>query len=84
VNAQPPQGWEEVFRGPCLQADVIVAILESSGLKPVRNQLSPTTWWSGSVLDDCLVYVPIDEAEAARQALTEAEPEPESEAEHEA
>ena len=71
-----PDGWEEVFRGPCLRADLIVAILESSGLRPVRQQLSPQTWWSGSVLDDCRVYVTTDEAEAARQALVEAEPEP--------
>lgn len=83
MTAEPPEGWEEVFRGPCLQADLIVAILESSGLKPVRQQLSPQGWWSGSVMEDCRVYVPIGEAEAARQALTEAEPEPGSEAEPE-
>jgi hypothetical protein len=71
-----PEGWEEVFRGSCLRANLIVAILESSGLKPVVQQLSPQSWWSGSVLDDCRVYVPLDQAEAARQALVEAEPEP--------
>jgi hypothetical protein len=76
----PPAGWEEVFRGPCLQADLIQAILESHGLRPVRQQLSPQTWWSGSVLEDCRVFVTLDEAEAARQALTEAEPEAEPEA----
>jgi len=52
------------------------AILESTGLKPVRQQLGPQSWWSGSVLDDCRVYVPVDEAESARQALVETEPEP--------
>ena len=77
----PPNGWEEVFKGPCLRADVLVAILESNGLKPVREQLSPQSWWSGSVLDDCRIYVTIDEAEAARKALTEIEPEAESDAE---
>ena len=71
-----PDGWEEVFRGSCLRADLIVAILESSGLKPVVQQLSPQSWWAGSVMDDCRVYVTVDEAEAARAALVEAEPEP--------
>jgi hypothetical protein len=80
VSATSPEGWEEVFRGPCLQADLIQAILESHGLRPVRQQLSPQTWWSGSVLEDCRVFVTIDEAEAARQALVEAEPEAEPEA----
>src|SRR5215469_15955394 len=84
ASNEPPQGWEEVFKGPCLRADVLVAILETNGLKPVRQQLSPQSWWSGSVLDDCRIYVTIDEAEAARKALTEAELEPESDAEPEA
>jgi hypothetical protein len=83
ANDAAPKGWEEVFRGPCLQADLIVAILESNGLKPVRQQLSPQTWWSGSVLEDCQVYVTVGEAEAAREALIEAEPEPESDSEPE-
>jgi hypothetical protein len=78
-----PEGWEEVFQGPCLLADVLMAILESNGLKPVREQLSPQSWWSGSVLDDCRIYVTIDEAEAARKALTEAEPEVQPEPEPE-
>ena len=83
MSEPAPEGWEEVFRGPCLRADLIVAILESNGLKPVSQQLSPQSWWSGSVLDDCRVYVKLDEAEAARQALVEAEPEPEPESEPE-
>ena len=77
----PPEGWEEVFKGPCLRADVLMAILESNGLEPVREQLSPQSWWSGSVLDDCRIYVTLHEAEAARKALTEAEPEAEPETE---
>ncbi|HYW24551.1 MAG TPA: hypothetical protein VE953_10325 [Terriglobales bacterium] len=83
ANDAAPEGWEEVFRGPCLQADLIVAILESNGLQPVRQQLSPHSWWSGSVMEDCQVYVTLDQAEAARKALTEAEPEPEPESEPE-
>jgi len=83
MSVPPPEGWEEVFRGPCLRADLILAVLEANGLQPVRQQLSPQSWWSGSVLDDCRVYVPLDQAEAAQQALTEVQPEPEPEPEPE-
>jgi len=75
VSAGTPAGWEEIFRGPCLEADLVHAVLESNGLHPVRQQLSPQVWWSGSVMEDCQVYVPAVEAEPARQALAEREPE---------
>ena len=71
MSGETPEGWEEVFRGACLEADLVQAVLESAGLKPVRQQLSPQVWWSGSVLEDCRVYVPVAEGEAARQALAE-------------
>jgi len=74
MSGEIPEGWEEVFRGACLEADLVHAVLESAGLKPVRQQLSPQVWWAGSVLEDCRVYVMEDEAEAARQALAEREP----------
>jgi hypothetical protein len=67
-------GWAEVFRGSCLEADLVRAVLEANGLKPVRQQLSPHVWWSGSVMEDCRVYVPVDERDAARLALAEREP----------
>ena len=73
MSGETPEGWEEVFRGACLEADLVQAVLESAGLKPVRQQLSPQVWWSGSVLEDCRVYVPMAEADAARQALAERE-----------
>jgi hypothetical protein len=74
LSWQTPDGWEEVFRGACLEADLVQAVLESAGLRPVRQQLSPQVWWSGSVLEDCRVYVVVGEVEAARQALAEREP----------
>jgi hypothetical protein len=74
VSVDGPEGWEEVFRGSCLEADLVRAVLEANGLKPVRQQLSPQVWWSGSVMEDCRVYVPVDERDAARQALAEREP----------
>jgi hypothetical protein len=74
-----PEGWEEVFRGPCLQADLVVAVLEAHGLKPVRQQFSPQVWWSGSVMEDCRVFVGLEELQAAHDALAEREDEPEPE-----
>ena len=74
MSGEGPEGWEEVFRGSCLEADLVRAVLEANGLKPVRQQLSPQVWWSGSVMEDCRVYVAVDERDAARQALAEREP----------
>ncbi len=74
MGARSPEGWEEVFRGSCVEASVVQAVLEANGLQPVQQQLSPQTWWSGSVMEDCRVYVPTGQLEAARQALVEREP----------
>ncbi len=78
MSAGVPEGWEEVFRGACLEADLVVAVLEANGIVPVRQQLSPYGWWSGPVIEDCRVYVPIDQATAAHEALAEREPPAES------
>ena len=64
-----PEGWAEVFRGACLEADLLHAVLESSGLNPVVEQLSPQGWWSGSVMEDCRIHVPTVEVERAREIL---------------
>lgn len=73
MKANPPAGWEEVFSGPCLEADLVRAVLEARGLRPVSQQFSPQVWWSGSVFEDCRVYVPVDQLEEARQVLGERE-----------
>jgi hypothetical protein len=75
VSADVPPGWAEVFRGACLEADLVLAVLQSAGLDPIRQQLSPQVWWAGSVLEDCRVYVRESEADVARAALAEREPE---------
>jgi hypothetical protein len=77
VRAPAPEGWSEIFGGPCVRANVIHAVLEASGLRPVTQQFSPDVWWSGQVLEDCRVYVPEDQAEAARRVLDEGEAEDE-------
>jgi hypothetical protein len=74
VSDEVPEGWAEVFSGPCLEANLVQAVLEANGLKPVTRQFSPQVWWSGSVMEDCRVYVLAHELEAAREALAEHEP----------
>ena len=69
MNESSPEGWEEVFSGACLEADMVQSLLESNGLKPVTRQLNPPELWSGSVFEDCRVYVPLSEGEAARRLL---------------
>lgn len=70
MSGQSPEGWVEVFQGPCVRADVLRAVLETSGLHPVSQQLSPQGWWSGSVIEDCRIYVTEAEAAQARDLLS--------------
>ncbi|HKF16526.1 MAG TPA: hypothetical protein VKF14_04935 [Candidatus Dormibacteraeota bacterium] len=67
--AKPPEGWDEVFSGACLEADLIQAVLEANGLRPITRRLSSEGVWSGSVFEDCRVYVPVDQLRAAREVL---------------
>ena len=71
MKSEAPKGWEEVFSGTCLEADLVEAVLEANGLKAVKNQFSPMVWWSGSVMEDCRVYVPVHQAGRAREILVE-------------
>ncbi len=73
MSGRVPEGWEEVFRGPCVRADLVQAVLEARGLRAVIQQYSPQGWWSGAVMEDCRVYVPLDQAGPAREALAEPE-----------
>ncbi|HZV49361.1 MAG TPA: hypothetical protein VFD49_06305 [Candidatus Dormibacteraeota bacterium] len=77
MGATAPDGWAEVFRGPCVRADVIQTVLEAHGLHPTLQRFSPQGWWSGAVLEDCAVYVPVEEASLAREVLSRPGPEPE-------
>jgi len=71
MRGEAPQGWEEIFSGTCLEADLVEAVLEANSLSPVKNQYSPQVWWSGSVLEDCRVYVPAHQAGRAREILAD-------------
>jgi len=74
VGAAAPAGWTRIFRGPCVRAEVIQAVLEAHGLHPVLQRFSPQGWWSGVVLEDCAVYVPAGQAPSAREALARWDP----------
>jgi hypothetical protein len=74
MSTNTPEGWTEVFRGACLEADLVVAVLDASAVRAVRQQQSAENLWPGTILEDCRVYVPTTEAEAARRALAEREP----------
>ena len=71
MSAEPPEGWGEVFSGACVEADLVHAVLEANGLRPITRQLSAQGVWSGSVFEDCRVYVPVDQLRAAREVLAE-------------
>ena len=71
MSADAPDGWEEVFDGPCLEAEVLHAALEANGLNPVNRQLEAGDLWPTIGLNECRVYVPTDQAETARQLVSE-------------
>ena len=72
MRGRAPGGWEEVFRGACLEADVIEALLSGQGLRVVVQRLDAGMLWPGTVFDECRLYVPEAQAEAARALLAEA------------
>lgn len=75
MRFKAPEGWEEVFSGACVEANLVHAVLEANGLKPVTRELSSQGLWSGSVFEDCRVYVPVAQLQAARDILaTERDP----------
>jgi len=50
VSRDSPEGWEEVYSGSCLEADVLEAVLEANGLKPVNHHVDdsegPPDFWA--------------------------------------
>jgi hypothetical protein len=74
VTSAVPEGWGEAYRGPCLRADLLLAVLESHGLHPVCQQFSPQVWWSGSLFEDCRIYLPEEELDRARQIIESDQP----------
>ena len=69
MTPDPPDGWEEVFDGACLQAEVLQAVLEANGLKPVMRQLEAADLLPTVGFDRCRIYVTDAEASRAREVL---------------
>jgi aspartokinase len=65
------KGWEVVFRGERLQADLVAAVLQANGIKV---EVFGDTAYSVAVnFTEAQVLVPDDQAEAARELIKQAE-----------
>jgi hypothetical protein len=71
VSTDAPPGWEEVFDGACLQAEVVQAVLEANGLRPVTRSLEAVDLLPAVGFDRCRVYVTDAESSRARELLEE-------------
>lgn len=68
------EGWEVVFKGERLQADLIAAVLEANGIKV---EVFGDTAYSVAVnFTEARVLVPEESAQAARKLIEEAEKAP--------
>ena len=64
------KGWEVVFKGERLQADLVAAVLEANGIKV---EVFGDTAYSVAVnFTEARVFVPEDSAEQARDILKQA------------
>ncbi len=64
------KGWEVVFKGERLQADLVAAVLASNGIKV---EVFGDTAYSVAVnLTEARVFVPEDWVEQAREVLKQA------------
>ena len=73
MSSDAPPGWEEVFDGPCVRAEVLQAVLEANGLEPVMRQLEAVDLLPTVGFDRCRIYVTDAEAARARELLQEAD-----------
>jgi hypothetical protein len=64
------KGWQVVFRGDRIQADLLAAVLESAGLRV--EVFGDHAYGVGISLTDAQVLVPDDQAAAARGLIRQA------------
>ena len=65
------RGWEVVFKGERLKADLVAAVLEANGIKV---EVFGDTAYSVAVnFTEACVLVPTDAAEQARELIQQAE-----------
>ena len=63
-------GWEVIFKGERLEADLVAAVLEANGIKV---EVFGDTAYSVAVnFTEARVYVPAESAEQAREILKQA------------
>ena len=67
----PVQGWEVVFKGERLQADLIAAVLEANGIKV--EVFGDTAYSVAINFTEARVLVPQESAEGARELIRKAE-----------
>jgi aspartokinase len=65
------KGWEVVFKGERLQADLVAAVLEANGIKV--EVFGDTAYSVAINFTEARVFVPEDSAEAAKELIRRAE-----------
>ena len=75
MSTHAPEGWDEVFRGPCVEADLVQAILEARGLQVVAEPLGSESVFSGLAFEQCRLFVRSVDGNQAREILAEDRPE---------
>jgi len=68
------KGWQVVFRGERIHADLVAAVLESGGLRV--EVFGDHAYGVGISLTDAQVLVPDDQAETARRLIRQADETP--------
>jgi len=68
------KGWQVVFLGERIQADLLCAVLEANGIRV--EVFGDHAYGVAINLSDARVMVPDDQAGAARELIREAEAEP--------
>jgi aspartokinase len=68
------KGWEVVFRGERLQADLVAAVLEANGIQ--AEVFGDTAYSAAMNFTEARIMVPDAQAEPARQLIRQAETNP--------
>ena len=71
LEAVGVKGWQVVFRGERIQADLVAAVLESDGLRV--EVFGDHAYGVGISLTDARVLVPDDQAAMARELIAQAD-----------
>ena len=67
------KGWEVIFTGERLQADILAAVLDANGIR--AEVFGDTAYSYGMNFTDARVMVPADQEAAARKLIQQAQAE---------